>query len=359
MKQFSKAVKVWLVIGCVLVFFQIIIGGITRITGSGLSITKWEIVTGTFPPTSTAAWDEAFDLYKETPQYQKINAGMSMSEFKFIYFWEYFHRLWARMMGFIFLFPFIYFLLRKEFNSKLLRYLGLVIFFAVLAAAMGWIMVASGLLDRPWVNAYKLALHLSVALLCFSMLVWTTCYAFNPQGDPNGALYSKRKVLRWFLGLLALQLFVGGVMSGMKAGLLYPTWPDMNGEVVPAVLWKTEFWNVDSFNLYDKYPLLPSLVQTVHRFVAYALFIWGIRLFIQLRKIVDFNKLNFANYTFISLLITQVILGILTVINCKGNIPLFYGVMHQAVAILLLSTVIYLNYISSKAKIVSSPLQNE
>jgi len=350
MKKFSKAVKVWLVIGCVLLFFQIIIGGITRITGSGLSITKWEIVTGTFPPTSVAAWNEAFDLYKETPQYKKINAGMSMSEFKFIYFWEYFHRLWARMMGFIFLFPFIFFLIRKHFNGKILRYLGLVILFAVMAAAMGWIMVASGLLDRPWVNAYKLALHLSVALVCFSMLIWTTCYAFNPEGKTYLDLYKKRRVLRSFLALLAFQLFVGGVMSGMKAGLLYPTWPDMNGEMVPAVLWKTELWNVESFNLYEKYPLLPTLVQTVHRIVAYTLFIWGIAIFIGLNKMKELKELVTINYTFISLLVTQVILGIITVINCKGKIPLFYGVMHQAVAILLLAAVIYLNYISSKAK---------
>ena len=242
MERFSKAVKVWLIAGCVLLFFQIVIGGITRITGSGLSITKWEIVTGTLPPLNEKSWQEAFDLYKATPQYEKINQGMSMKDFKFIYFWEYFHRLWARMMGFIFLFPFIFFVIKKYFDRKMLGYLGIVFGLAVMAAAMGWIMVASGLLDRPWVNAYKLALHLSVALLCFGMLIWTTSYAFNPLGTENQELYDKRKLLRYFLILLGIQLFVGGVMSGMKAGLLYPTWPDMNGEVVPSLLWKTELW---------------------------------------------------------------------------------------------------------------------
>lgn len=324
MKTFKKIVKFWLLTGCVLLFFQIVIGGITRITGSGLSITKWEIVTGTLPPMSESAWEAEFDLYKDTPQYKKINQGMSMKEFKFIYFWEYFHRLWARMMGFIFLFPFIYFWIRKYFDKKLLFHLSVVFGLAVLAAAMGWIMVASGLLDRPWVNAYKLALHLGVALLCFGTLVWTTSYAFNPNGHFNEALYKKRKLITAYLVLLGIQIFVGGVMSGMKAGLIYPTWPDMNGEIIPSVLWKKELWNVDSFNLYDKFPLLPSLVQSIHRLLAYVLFVWGIGIFIKLKKVIEFKHGHLANYLFISLLITQVLLGILTIVNCKGKIPLFY-----------------------------------
>lgn len=347
MKQFSRAVKIWLIAGCVLLFFQVVIGGITRITGSGLSITKWEIVTGTLPPLNSEQWDEAFELYKETPQYQKINEGMSMSDFKFIYFWEYFHRLWARIMGFVFLFPFLYFVFTKAFDKKLMRYLFAVFGLAVLAASMGWIMVSSGLLDRPWVNAYKLALHLSVALACFGVLSWATFYAFRPQGNSNLQFSKYRKYWRGFLVLLAIQIFVGGVMSGMKAGLYYPSWPDMNGEFIPSLLWKSQFWNVESFNLYDQYPLVPALIQSIHRLVAYILFFSGLALFWNQRHLIIHKHENKGNILFISLLTTQVILGILTVINCVGKVPLFYGVMHQAIAMLLLMVTLYINYLVS------------
>ena len=348
MKQFSRVVKIWLLAGCVLLFFQVVIGGITRITGSGLSITKWEIVTGTLPPMNDIQWEEAFDLYKETPQYQKINEGMSMSDFKFIYFWEYFHRLWARIMGLVFLFPFIYFLWTKAFDNKLLRLLSAVFLLAVLAASMGWIMVASGLLDRPWVNAYKLALHLSVALTCFGVLMWTTYYAFQPNKPISENFIKYKKYWRGFLALLAIQIFVGGVMSGMKAGIYYPSWPDMNGEFVPSLLWKSQFWTVESFNYYDQYPLVPALIQSIHRIVAYILFFSGLYLFFKQKSINQLGHEIKANYLFISLLTTQVILGILTVINCVGEVPLFYGVMHQAFAMLLLMVVLYYNYLLSK-----------
>lgn len=347
MKKFSRAVKIWLVAGCVLLFFQVVIGGITRITGSGLSITKWEIVTGTLPPLNSTDWEEAFDLYKETPQYKKINEGMSMSDFKFIYFWEFFHRLWARVMGFVFLFPFLYFLWTKALDKRLLRGLIYVIVLAILAASMGWIMVASGLLDRPWVNAYKLALHLSVALACFGVLMWTTYYAFQPNGTDNQDYGRYKKYWRVFLGLLALQIFIGGVMSGMKAGIYYPSWPDMNGEIVPSLLWKSQFWNVESFNYYDQYPLVPALIQSVHRLVAYFLFFSGLYLFFKQKKVIKRSGEILSNNLFISLLTFQVVLGILTVINCVGEVPLFYGVMHQAFAMLLLMVTLYINYLLS------------
>jgi len=165
-KEISRIVKIWLIIGLVMIFFQVVIGGITRLTGSGLSITKWEIVTGTIPPLNSADWEEAFDLYKATPQYKQINKGMSMSEFKFIYFWEFIHRLWARTMGFVFLFPFLFFLGTQRFSKKLFKQLIVVFLLAALVASLGWIMVASGLRDLPWVSPYKLTLHLS-SLQCY------------------------------------------------------------------------------------------------------------------------------------------------------------------------------------------------
>ena len=160
--KYRKAVKVWLIIGLVMIFFQVVIGGVTRLTGSGLSITKWEIVTGTLPPLSDSQWLEEFELYKATPQYQKINEGMSLSDFKFIYFWEYFHRLWARSMGFVFLFPFLFFWWKGWIDKPLMQRLGITVLLAAIVASFGWIMVASGLIDRPWVIAYKLTSRLSI-----------------------------------------------------------------------------------------------------------------------------------------------------------------------------------------------------
>jgi len=344
-RSYDRWVKAWLILGCFLVFFQVIIGGITRISGSGLSITKWEIVTGTIPPLNETDWNYEFDLYKETPQYKKINEGMSLSDFKFIYFWEYFHRLWARMMGFIFLFPFLFFLFKKRIDKKIVRLLGLVIIAAVLAASMGWIMVASGLVDRPWVNAYKLAIHLSVAFLTYGLLLWTTFVSFWPNKSTiQKPSKSVRVLITSFFILLILQLFFGGVMSGMKAGLVFPTWPDMMGSYVPSVIFDSKNWSMETFNNYDKGSFVPALIHFVHRGLAYILTILGIILFFKGRR--DPSNMNNKPFTiFLILLLSQVVLGILTVINCKGTIPLLLGVLHQGFALLLLSVVLYLVFI--------------
>ena len=169
----NKWLVIWLAAGLLMVFVQILVGGVTRLTGSGLSITRWEIVTGTIPPLNEVQWEEAFDLYKLTPQYQKINQGMEMSEFKYIFFWEYFHRLWARTMGFVFLIPFLFFLWKGSIRKETLRNLGVVVSLAAAAALFGWIMVASGLINRPWVNAYKLTFHLGLGISLFIYLFYT------------------------------------------------------------------------------------------------------------------------------------------------------------------------------------------
>ncbi len=186
-KNIPRIVKIWLCIGLFMVFMQVMIGGITRLTESGLSITKWDIVTGTMPPLTTAQWEHEFDLYKATPQYAKLNFGMEMGSifesgtFKFIYFWEYLHRLWARSMGFVFAIPFFIFLARGMLSKRLIKDLGIVIFLAAVVASVGWIMVASGLINRPWVNGYKLTLHLSLAFLLFGYLLWATFKVFQPS----------------------------------------------------------------------------------------------------------------------------------------------------------------------------------
>ncbi|MDX1478221.1 MAG: COX15/CtaA family protein, partial [Saprospiraceae bacterium] len=274
-RRYGKVVQWWLLAGVIMVFVQIVLGGITRLTGSGLSITKWEIVTGTLPPLNAGQWDEAFGLYKETPQYQKINEGMSMSEFKVIYFWEYLHRLWARSIGLVFIIPFVVFLFRRKLDRPMLRYLGKLVILGLVVAAFGWIMVASGLNDRPWVNAYKLTIHLNLGILLYAMVFWVFLYSRDPV--PKVVSHNRlQRHLRVFTVVLIVQLLIGGIMSGMKAGLYYPTWPDMNGVLMPDVLLQPELWRVESFVQYDTLPLAPALVQFMHRMFAYAVLVLGL-----------------------------------------------------------------------------------
>ena len=311
---------------------QIFIGGITRITGSGLSITKWEIVTGTLPPLNEQDWNGEFDLYKETPQYQKINDGMSLGQFKFIYFWEYLHRLWARTMGFVFLFPFLFFIFKKWIDPWMIRQLIYVFFSAMLAAVFGWIMVASGLVERPWVNAYKLSLHLGIALLTLGFLVWGTYKAFASANFNNRTLH--RLALIFFL-CLVIQIFFGAIVSGMRAALYYPSWPDMNGQFLPAVLLDASSWNWENIVEYDKDALMPALIHVLHRNWAYVVYALGIYLVVKILRYPLPRKIYLASWALFILLNLQVLLGILTLLNSNVSIPVFYGVMHQAIAIFI------------------------
>lgn len=342
--RYNKWIQSWLLIGIVMVFVQVVVGGVTRLTGSGLSITKWEIVTGVVPPLSANDWAEEFDLYKSTPQYQKLNQGMSLSEFKFIYFWEYLHRLWARAMGFVFFIPLMGFLWKRWIDKALGLRLLLLVFMGGVVATFGWIMVASGLVERPWVDAYKLTIHLNLALVLYGILVYTYLYTRGDDASVYTVSARMGSLLNVFTVLLAVQLVLGGIMSGMKAGLYYPTWPDMNGEIIPRVLLDGQEWRLESFTGYDKYPLAPALVQFWHRIVAYGLAIFAALIFWRRFDAGLTRNVKAGIYTLAVLVVIQVMIGILTVINCVGKIPLFLGVAHQAMAVLLLTTALYLRY---------------
>ena len=342
-RSYPTVVKLWLVAGLVMIFVQVVVGGITRLTGSGLSITEWEIVTGTLPPLNEAAWEMEFDKYKATPQYAKINEGMTMGEFKFIYFWEYIHRLWARLMGFVFAIPLAIFWARGMVDKPLLKRLGVVFLLAALVASFGWIMVASGLIDRPWVNAYKLTMHLSLALILFSYLFWTTLKVIQPRPLRIGDKMLKRGALAVTV-IGTLQIVLGGIMSGMKAGLYYPTWPDMNGEAMPSVLLSTSNWTVENFVNYDASLFMPAFIQIFHRTTAYVLTALVLWFAYQGLKRAKTPHLRVGLYLLVSVLIIQVVLGILTVVNCVGTVPVALGVYHQAGALLLLSAILYVDY---------------
>lgn len=330
-----------------MVFFQIVIGGVTRLTGSGLSITRWEIVLGTLPPLNGAQWDEAFELYKATPQYEKINKGMDMAAFKFIYFWEYFHRLWARLMGFVFLIPLVFFWRKGWIDPPLAKRLGVVFALAALAASFGWIMVASGLVERPWVNAYKLTIHLSIALGLMAYLFWTILRVAYPRPD-SGTSKIPFRGIAFFGAILVLQILLGGVMSGMKAALFYPSWPDMNGAMIPELLLNGANYRWGSMIEYDQGGFAVALIQFLHRGTAYLLVLLGTMLAISLlRKPLSFI-LRIGIITWISILFLQVFLGVGTLLYSKGAIPVGLGVMHQAVAALLMMATLFIGYHGEK-----------
>lgn len=347
----SRWIKIWLITGLLMVFLQIVIGGVTRLTGSGLSITRWEIVTGSIPPLNDAQWQAAFDLYKATPQYKQINEGMTMGAFKFIFFWEYFHRLWARLMFFVFIIPFAGFIYRGLFTRRILPRMVVVILLAGLEGFFGWIMVASGLIKRPWVNAYNLTLHLTMALVIFSYLLWTIFIAYRPRP----AFLDDRTIRRAGWGLLILlfiQLSVGAMMSGAKAGLFFPSWPDMDGAFIPAVLLDGDNWLSVHFIDYDTNPFMPALLQFFHRMTAYILAVLGVWFGLRLLTRIRGNAImQRAVWFFWAALFLQVLLGILTVINCKAAIPVYLGVAHQAGAVILLSALLYLNYLVQRPRI--------
>ncbi len=343
-----RPVQIWLYIGLFMVFFQVIIGGVTRLTDSGLSITEWAVIQGTLPPMNEGEWLIAFDQYKVAAkkQFESLHADMTLSEFKVIYFWEYFHRLWARLMGFVFLFPFFFFLWKKWMPAWLLRRLGIVILLAAIAAVAGWIMVKSGLNNdnRTWVSAYKLITHLGIATTLFGYLYWTCLRASQPLY--HDSQHSSLRRFAWGLtALLAVQILFGGLMAGMRAGLIHPYWPFfVEGERLLGALRQTDEAALDGMVDYETAVFVKGLIQVLHRATAYlltALIIWFVR---KARRLEISTFLRRGLSVLVIMLVIQFSLGVLTVINSIGHIPIAYGVMHQGMALLLLGALLYINF---------------
>ncbi|MBL4724240.1 MAG: COX15/CtaA family protein [Lutibacter sp.] len=338
--KYSKLIRNWLILGLVMLVGQVILGGITRLTGSGLSITRWDVLTGVIPPLNAEQWIETFELYKATPQFHKINSSFNISDFKFIYFWEYFHRLWVRSLGFIFLIPFVIFLLKKKIDFYLVKRLALVVFLTILTASAGWIMVKSGLVNRPWVNAYKLTIHFVLAILVIMAMVKTVAdvYLFGSAKIGLG-----KSLVAIVLSVTFIQMIFAGLIAGMRAGLYYPSWPDMNGEFIPDVLLHLKNWSWGNMINYDSYLFAPALIQFTHRMLAYLLLGLTIFMYFKLKNRIKFYSKKWMNLAIV-LVVVQVVLGILTVLNVKGKIPLFLGVSHQLVGLLYFMTLLFLFY---------------
>ena len=346
-----KIVYYWLLTGLVMVFFQIIIGGITRLTGSGLSITEWNVMMGTLPPLNDAHWQELFDKYKEFPQYKIMNSDMDLYGFKNIFWWEYIHRLWARLFAIVFIIPFIYFIYKKKIDQKLGSNLFMLFLFGALQGFVGWVMVASGLRDNPWVNPLNLSIHLLLALFLFSFLI-RIIVGYKSEMDLENKLsesiepqstFELSKLLSALILLVFIQIYFGALMAGHKAALYYPTWPRIGSEWIPSNMNTYEpAW----LNIFEN----KAMIHFIHRNFAYLLTVIFIG-FWWISRNISSTKSFKQVLNFVPIIIsTQVILGIITVINSLGKIPVLWGVLHQAVAIFLLGSLLYLKFRISVSK---------
>lgn len=339
----QKYIGNWLIVGLVMVFIQVMIGGITRLTDSGLSITEWEVVKGVIPPTNEAAWEVAFEKYQThaRKQYENLHADMTLSEFKVIYFWEWFHRLWGRLMGLVFFFPFLFFAAKKWIPKWLYIRFAIMIFLAGLAATFGWIMVASGLNNdnRTWVSAYKLAIHLMIATVLFGYIFWTVLKVKRPETADNHL----EKFHKWgllIIGVVLLQIVFGAFMAGMRAGMIHPHWPFfLGGNNLWHILIQdaTQISGGELINYEDKV-WVKGIVQVVHRFLALALLVLSAYFTYKLFKNPVSNYLKKSTYAMLAALTAQYLLGVFTVINIAGGkVPVGLGVVHQLVALILLA----------------------
>lgn len=329
----NKPVIIWLLSGCVLLFIMVMVGGITRLTNSGLSMTDWHLVTDTFPPTSDQAWNEAFEEYKKFPEYQKINIhkDFTMDDYKFIYFWEWFHRFIGRIIGIVFIIPFVYFLIKKKLDSETIKKCIILLFMGGFQGFLGWFMVKSGLIDNPDVSHYRLALHLTFAFITFAYTLWVALDLIYP--NKNEVILPLRKLARIAMVVLIIQIIYGGFVAGLNAGLIHNHWPLMSeGKVIHETVWMEQPTIIK--NLTEG----KSGVQFVHRTMAYVVVGLIILLFIISRKY-SLSTIQYQSVkTLVLFVFIQFILGIFTLLF---HVPLWLGLAHQLMAFLLLSAMTF------------------
>ncbi|MEO6166626.1 MAG: COX15/CtaA family protein [Chitinophagales bacterium] len=331
-----KLIGYWLLLGVFMIMIQVLLGGITRLTGSGLSITEWNVIMGSIPPMNANEWQQAFDQYKQFPQYKLMNSEMTVDGFKSIFWWEFLHRLWARLMGFAFVIPFVYFLIRKMIDLKLAKKLLIIFVLGGMQGLLGWIMVQSGLIDKPWVNPINLSAHLVLALLLYGYLLWVALELLQPEQE-EGNILSMKNFSSVLLLLIFIQIFYGGLMAGNKAALFYPTFPKIGAGYIPHGIFILQPWPL---NLIENI----GMIQVVHRSLG---FIVAFCIYYFYWKGRNHSTTPYFKNLLISLplLVTlQVILGIATLLNSLGKIPLTYGVLHQFVALLLLTAMILVHF---------------
>ena len=332
----QKPIAIWLLICCALVFAMVVVGGVTRLTHSGLSIVEWQPIVGTIPPLGQSDWEVLFEKYHQTPQYQKVNLGMSLEEFKGIFWWEYFHRLLGRVIGLVFFIPFVYFLARKGIDRPLGLKLTGIFVLGGLQGAMGWYMVKSGLVDNPHVSQYRLTAHLGLAFVIYAAMFRVALGLLLPADISHGNI-RLRDLHRFSLGLTTL-IFVmvlsGGFVAGIHAGLAYNTFPLMNGHIIPPEIFMLEPWYR---NFFDNM----ATVQFDHRLIAWTLAILVPIFWFKSKNLPLPGSAHLACNLLLIMLIVQISLGIATLLLV---VPLPLAAAHQAGALLLFTAALWVNH---------------
>ncbi|WP_074408646.1 MULTISPECIES: COX15/CtaA family protein [Aquimarina] len=331
MKKDNKKVIYWLLTGCLLIFIMVIVGGITRLTHSGLSISNYKLISGTIPPMSETEWNAAFDLYKQYPEYQKINHQFTLEDFKDIYFWEWLHRVIGRFIGIVFIVPFVYFLIRKQLTTPTIKKSIILMLLGGFQGFLGWFMVKSGLIDRPDVSHYRLAMHLTAAFITFAYTFWVALDLIYPDKKQIDTKF--RNLIRWALSILILQIIYGAFVAGLDAGLLHNHWPLMNDG---ALIHESVY--IEQSPLIKNFVEGKSGVQFIHRYLAYI--VVGLIAFIWYRskRIKKNNTQSNSLNTLVIIVCIQFLLGIFTLIF---RVPIVLGVLHQIVAFFLLGAMTF------------------
>lgn len=332
MKQ-NKSVIIWLLSGCFLVFVMVVVGGITRLTNSGLSMTDWHLVTDTFPPLTEVAWQHAFNDYKQFPEYKLVNIhnNFQLADYKFIYFWEWFHRFIGRILGFVFIIPFVYFLIKKKLDAETLKKCGILLGMGAFQGFLGWFMVKSGLVNNPDVSHFRLALHLTFAFITFAYTLWVALDLIYPA--KREVIIPLKKLARITLAFLLFQIIYGGFVAGLDAGFIHNHWPLMSdGQFFhESILVEKDSWLL-------RFTEGKSGVQFVHRTIAYVVVALILFLFFKSKKHSLSKEQKNGLNALVFLVFSQFILGILTLLY---SVPMWLGVTHQAMAFFLLAAMTY------------------
>ena len=331
MKRDNKKVIYWLFTGCALIFIMVVVGGITRLTHSGLSMPDYKLISGTIPPINDQQWQEAFELYKQYPEYQKLNSNISLTEFKGIFFWEWLHRVIGRFIGLVFIIPFLYFIITRQLDKSTIKKTIILLILGGFQGFLGWYMVKSGLVDRPDVSHYRLAAHLTTAFVTFAFTLWVALDLIFPIKQTINKTY--RNLIRIGLAILFIQIIYGAFVAGLDAGFIHNHWPMMSeGKFMHETVL------TEKTPVYKNFIEGRSGVQFVHRILAFIVVISIVIIYIKGKKIAVSNyQLNGLN----SLLILVGVQSLLGVLAILLQVPLWLGIAHQIGAFLLLSSMIF------------------
>ena len=337
--NYHKPLMIWLLLLTIMVFLIVVIGGLTRLTDSGLSMVDWRPLLGTIPPLNQSQWLKVFNDYQQTPEFMYVNKNMTLDEFKYIFWWEWFHRFFARLIGIVFIFPFFYFYFKRYLNSFFYKRFAIIFGLGLVQATVGWWMVKSGLQNDPYVSPYRLTFHLSNAIIIYALLLWTSIEYFHLKSINFINIKSKKFLILTSIILVFITILSGGFMAGSHAGQSFNTYPLMNGKIIPDDIYLAE---MGILNLFEN----TVTINFNHRWIATLTFVYTFSLFLYL-SISKITGLQKSIIVLVLLILSlQFFLGVMALLS---NVAIQYASLHQTNSLLLLS-ILLLAYFKSTIK---------